>query len=280
MTIKKAILKGSKSLQEHNIDKYGSAHKQARILLAHCLGVDLLYLITNDTKKLDSKAKENYFFLIDKACKNEPIEYLINKVSFYSKDFFVNKNVLIPRAETELLIDNLLLNIKDKNDFLSLAEIGVGSGVISIILSTKLKNSNFIATDISCDAISVAKKNAILHKIENINFIQTSLLENIDKKIDIIISNPPYIKNNTKLEENISFEPDIALFGGEDGDEILKQIIDIAYTKNVKILCCEIGYNQKEDLSKYIQKKYTYKKLSFYKDLSGFDRGFILIIRD
>lgn len=278
MNIQELIIWGRDKLFENDIDKYGSCIKISQILLSFVLDKDMVYLHIHDDIVSPSHTQQ-YKELIQRACNSEPIEYILGKVSFYSKEFFVNKNVLIPRPETELLIDNVLSNIDDKNDSLSIAEIGVGSGVVSIILSMHLQNARFIASDISQEAIDVAIRNTLLYRVNNISFVHTSLLEGVDRCIDILISNPPYIQNNMKLDANLGFEPQIALFGGVDGDEILREIIDVAYVKNVKILACEIGYDQRDRLTKYIKQNYEYESLVFYKDLSQYDRGFVLRIQ-
>jgi release factor glutamine methyltransferase len=276
LTIQEVLEKGVKELKNFSIS---SPLRYAQLLLSFSLKKDILYLITNNTKILDIKISNTFFDYIKRASNNEPLEYITNTVSFYSKDFFVDKNVLIPRPESEILINKALKYINNENN--KIAEIGVGSGILSITLASILKNATFIATDISKDAIKIASKNAFFHKVDNkISFIHTSLLNNISEDIDIIISNPPYIKNSYQLDKNILFEPKIALFGGIDGDEILKNIIDLAYKKEVQLLICEMGYDQKEPISTYINNKYTYDKLEFYKDLAGFDRGFVLKIRN
>ncbi len=263
LTIKEALKRGADELK---------SMKEAQILLSHFLNQDQLYLILNENETL--KNPEQYFSLIKRAKNNEPIEYITNRVSFYSEEFFIQKGALIPRPETEILIDKVIEISKEfKNP--KIAEIGVGSGIISIMLAKLIPNIEITTTDISEEAIQIAKKNALDFKVmDKIEFIQTSYLNNIDKKFDIIISNPPYIANNFKVEKNLNYEPSIALFGGERGDEILKNIIDIFIEKKASYLACEMGYDQKESLSRYLKEK-GITNFSFYQDLAGFDRGFI-----
>jgi len=247
---------------------------EARILLEHHLGYTKDYLILHDSDEITitKEMQED----IKRVKKSEPIEYITQKVSFYSQEFIITSGVLIPRPETELLIDKVVKVAQDMQD-LNIAEIGVGSAVISIMLSKLLPNISYIvASDINPQAIELSSKNIKLHGIENIELIHTSLLDKVDKKIDIIVSNPPYIADDYMIQNNLRYEPSNALFGGKIGDEILKQIIDLAFEKDIKYLLCEMGYDQKDKITNYLKDK-EYKNLEFYQDYSGFDRGFIMI---
>ena len=249
---------------------------EARILLEHHLGYTKDYLILHDSDEITitKEMQED----IKRVKKSEPIEYITQKVSFYSQEFIITSGVLIPRPETELLIDKVVKVAQDMQD-LKIAEIGVGSAVISIMLSKLLPNISYIvASDINPQAIELSSKNIKLHDIENIELIHTSLLDKVDKKIDIIVSNPPYIADDYMIQNNLRYEPSNALFGGKIGDEILKQIIDLAFEKDIKYLLCEMGYDQKDKITNYLKDK-EYKNLEFYQDYSGFDRGFTLHLK-
>ena len=267
MTIKEALKEGSSRLQNW---------KEARILLAHALDKDILSLILIEHETI--KDPDAYFTLIERAKADEPIEYITQKVSFYSEEFFIKKGALIPRPETEILIDKVLkIATKLKNP--RIVEIGVGSGIISVLLAKFLHDASFTATDISSEALEIAKKNAQDFKVDHkINFIHTPYIPDVYTSFDIIISNPPYIAQDAPLENNLSYEPDIALFGGEEGDEILKNIIDLTTFQDHCILCCEIGYDQKESLNTYMRER-GFSDIAFYQDLSGLDRGFTATFR-
>ena len=269
MTIKEALNKASKELQNG---------KEARILLSHYLEINPLALIIKENEEVPSC--EKFFTLIERAKRDEPIEYITNEVSFYARDFFIQAGALIPRPETEILVDKTVEIAKNIQNP-SIAEIGVGSGIISIMIALLVDDVHITATDISKDALDIAEINAKRFGVEDkITFIHTPyLIVNPDNKFDIIVSNPPYVADEAKVKKNLSYEPDIALFGGEVGDEILKNIIDIAAYHDNCILCCEMGYDQKKPLSNYIQSK-GLKKADFYQDLSGFDRGFTLTLGD
>jgi release factor glutamine methyltransferase len=245
--------------------------KEASILMREFLNYDQVELLLNEDKTLKNYKK--YQQLIQRRLKNEPIEYITKKVSFYSREFFITQGALIPRPETEILIDKALEVLKDK-DF-SVAEIGTGSGIISIMLALLVDNIKITATDISQEALQIAETNAKKFGVsEKISFVKTNYLDNIYDEFDMIISNPPYIADGFKLESSLSHEPQNALFGGKVGDEMLKEIIDIFIEKKSSYLLCEMGYDQKEFMREYLTNK-GIKELSFYKDLAGIDRGFV-----
>jgi len=250
------------------------ASREAQLIIMHALHVDELWLLTNQSLHVEDSSK--IFEMVDRRAKNEPLEYITNRVSFYSEDFYIDEGALIPRPETELLIDEVMKRVKDVNTTMTFVEVGVGSGIISIILALHFKKAKFIAVDISEKALGVAKKNIEKFGLENrIELRLGSLLESITEKIDYLVSNPPYIANNEKLESNLSYEPQNALFGGDIGDEIVKQLLDEALKREINFFSCEFGYDQKGKISSYLRDK-QFTSLEFYKDLSDFDRGFTL----
>ena len=219
----------------------------------------------------------NYFnSLIIKRLNNEPISKIIKKKHFWKSEFYVNSNVLDPRPETELIIEEVLNNIADKQKKIKILDIGTGSGCIAISLAKELKNSQIVAIDISKKAIEVAKINRDLHKIKSqINF-KLSIIENIKDKFDFIVSNPPYVKDceYVNLQKEIKkHEPKIALLGGRDGLKFYR----IFAKKLEKIMnhnsffICEIGHNQLKSCIKIFSKtNLSLKKIS--KDIQKIDR--------
>ena len=143
------------------------------------------------------------------------------------------------------------------------------------MLALLIKDIQIISVDINEEALKLAKRNAIKYNVEHkITFIRSDIFSEIDvKNFDMCISNPPYIANNYKLPKNVKYEPSNALFGGNTGDELLKKIIKYTYQYNIQYLLCEMGYDQKESLNRYLQDFKT-KRIEFYKDLDKFDRGF------
>lgn len=192
----------------------------------------------------------NYFnILILKRLNYEPISKIINKKNFWKSEFYVNSDVLDPRPETELIIEEVLKNIKDKNKKFKILDIGTGSGCISISLAKEFKNSNITAIDISSKALKVAKRNILFHKLENRIKLDLIDVKNIDEKFDLIISNPPYIDESDyqNLQMEIKkFEPKVALYAGKDGLKFYKIFAKKIHKimKKNSIFICEIGYNQ------------------------------------
>lgn len=250
------------------------ASREAQLLLMEYLKVDELWLITNQNTEIEYSSTLELW--VERRSVNEPFEYIVNKVSFYSEEFYIAEGALIPRPETEVLIDEILENIDDVNAVIHFVEVGVGSGIISIMLARKLKNARFIAVDISRDALEIAQINIKKFGLEErIELREGSLLEPIIEKIDYLVSNPPYIENGISLEKNLDYEPQNALFGGVVGDEIIKKLLDEVLRRDIKFFSCEMGYDQKDKITDYL-KNIQNKQLNFYKDLSGFDRGFTI----
>ncbi|WP_457744785.1 peptide chain release factor N(5)-glutamine methyltransferase [Sulfurimonas sp.] len=271
--VKDLLFTITQTLSKNDIPR---ASREAQLLLMAYFEVDELWLITHQNSEVSEPSK--LFAWVERRSLNEPFEYITNKVSFYSEEFYIDEGALIPRPETELLIDEVLKNVQDKENNFRFVEVGVGSGIISIMLALHFKNAKFIAIDISSKAIDVAKKNIEKFGLSSrIELRLGSLLEPIEEKIDYLVSNPPYIEDEIVLESNLAYEPQNALFGGKIGDEIIKQLLDKVLKQKIKFFSCEMGYDQQDKIRTYLKNK-DYKKLEFYKDYSAFDRGFTLIL--
>lgn len=257
--------------------KIPRAAREAQLLLMHHLGCDELWLITNQESKISDL--DTLYTLVERRALNEPFEYITNSVSFYSENFYIAPGALIPRPETELLIDEVLRTLSDKTAEITFAEVGVGSGIISIMLALLYPNAKFIAVDISENALAIARENIQRFGLESrIELRHGSFLEPVSEKIDYLVSNPPYIANDAPLESNLDYEPQNALFGGEVGDEMIQVLLNEVLKREINFFSCEIGYDQKDRITHYLGQE-NYKSLQFYKDLSGFDRGFTLRIK-
>lgn len=209
----------------------------------------------------------------------KPIQYIIGNVDFYGNIINVNKSVLIPRFETELLVDKTIKKIKNifANQKIDILDLGTGSGCIAITLKKEI-NSNIDALDISIDAIEVAKNNAKKNNVE-INFINQDMTMYKEKKYDVIISNPPYIRHDEEIMEIVKEnEPHLALYAKDNGLYFYKHIIDnIPYiTKDKYLVCFEIGYTQATSIINYAKTKLNNINISVEKDYSNKDR-FIFI---
>ena len=218
----KDVLRKITETLKHHIPR---ASREAQLLLMAHLQKDELWLITNQNAEV--QGLEKLLEWSKRRAKNEPFEYITNSVSFYSREFYIDEGALIPRPETEILIDEVIKRVEDKNRVMTFVEVGVGSGIISIMLALHFKNAKFIAVDISSRAIEVAKKNIAKFGLEDrVELRLGSLLEPVDEKIDYLVSNPPYIADGELLESNLSYEPQNALFGGSIGDEIINKLLD------------------------------------------------------
>ncbi len=254
------------------------ASREAQLLLMAHLNVDELWLITHQSSEVEDT--EKLFGWVSRRVKNEPFEYITNRVSFYSEEFFIKEGALIPRPETELLIDEVIKNFPDKESSITFVEVGVGSGIISVMLALHFVNARFIAVDISQDALDIAKVNVDKFGLsERIELRLGSLLEPITEHIDYLVSNPPYIEDGVALESNLDYEPQNALFGGKVGDEIIKELLDEVLKQKIKFFTCEMGYDQEDKIRAYLENK-KIESLDFYKDYSSFDRGFTLKVQN
>jgi release factor glutamine methyltransferase len=247
--------------------------REAELLLMEHLGRDQIWLITHQEHLVENPKR--LIRWIERRRAQEPLEYITNRVSFYSQTFHIEPGALIPRPETELLIDRLL-EAADHDRELTIAEVGVGSGVISVVLAQHLPSARIIAVDISDAALSVARKNIAAFGLEErIELRRGSLLEPVPEPIDILVSNPPYIAEDALLERNLDYEPDLALYGGPVGDEIIRNLLDSVIERGIPLSAFEMGYDQKAKVEAYLDGS-GYRSLEFYKDLAGFDRGFVL----
>ncbi len=248
--------------------------REAELLLMAFLDCNQLYFITHQDDIIDV-GNPRLAEWIEKRSRNVPLEYLTNRVSFYSREFYIDEGALIPRPETEHLIDEVLSHV-NKEEEVTIVEVGVGSGIISILLALHFPKAYCIAVDISPRALSVARRNIQAFGLEDrIELREGDLLACVNEKIDLLVSNPPYIADDASLESNLSYEPQNALFGGSVGDEIIQRLLDEVYARSIPLFVCEMGYDQRLKVQEYL-KSFAVQSLEFYKDLASFDRGFIL----
>lgn len=240
-------------------------------------------LLELNDNELTEELINNYKLGINKLIDGKPIQYIIGSVNFYGREFMVNKNVLIPRSETEGLVEKSIELIKKyfSND-INILDIGTGSGVIGITLQKELPGVAVTALDISNKALEVADINARQNDA-TIEFIQSNVFSNLDdNKFDVIISNPPYISINEEVMDIVKQnEPEIALYADDNGLAIYKNIIDNAseYLKNKYLIGFEIGATQKEDIENYINQKLEDVEIFSMKDLQERDR-YIFILKN
>lgn len=234
-------------------------------------------------KYLKEHSKDNIISkeeVIKRLEKGEPIQYILGEVNFYGYPIKVSRHVLIPRFETELLVEKTLNKINKyfKNENIDILDMGTGSGCIAISLKHNLPSSNIFALDISKEALSIAKKNALDNKT-NITFIESDMTTYKDKLYDVIISNPPYISYEEPIMELVkNNEPHLSLYAKDNGLYFYKKIIDnIKYiTKDKYLICFEIGYNESTAIVDYAKSKLTNINIYVEKDYSLKER-FIFI---
>ena len=250
-------------------------HKnQAEMLLAMLLNVNSLELLLMLEKKVDDNLAMKYKKQVLMVRDNVPIQYVIGNVNFYGNTFIVNKNVLIPRFETEELVENTIKLIKENFNYpINIIDLGCGSGCIGLSLKKKLESVNVTLLDISKEALSVAHENANQLNL-NVSFIESDMWDNVYDKYDVVISNPPYIREDEEIEDIVrENEPHLALFGGVDGldlyRKIRKRLLD--HVNDRFLVALEIGDLQKEAVVSIFS---DIKDVDIItkKDLSGRDR--------
>lgn len=233
----------------------------------------------NDLEYLKKYYKGNIEDAIKRYENGEPVQYIVGDVDFYGNIIKVDKRALIPRRETEELVEKTLKYLD--NTKIDVVDLGTGTGCIAITLKKKLPNINMDAVDISADALELAKENAKLNNVE-INFYNGDMLKPLNKKYDCIISNPPYIPYDEEVMDIVkNNEPHLALYAENDGLYFYEEIIKNSknYLKDKFIMAFEIGYNQGDRLKELAKTYYKYAKVLIEKDMQGFDR-FCFIIGD
>ena len=276
MNIKQALEEAKNILKSNNFEDSNIIAKE---LLSYVLKKDKVYLTINLDSDLTDIEYVEFTKYIEQIIDRKPLQYITQKQEFMGMEFFMNENVLIPQPDTEILVETVLDICKRYGkQSLRILDLCTGSGAIAISLS-KILNTQVFASDVSTKALKVAEKNNVMNNTK-VEFIESNLFEKINgEKFDIIVSNPPYIKNEEikSLSKQVQNEPYIALAGGEDGLDFYRKIIDEAYKYINKngYLCLEIGYDQKEDLIKLIKQNENYEYENCIKDLSNNDRCII-----
>jgi len=273
MNIQQILSKASSQLKLKNIK---SSKLDSELLLAKTLDVSREEILLNLDKKINHSDLKKYNFYINLRNQYKPISYIINYKFFWKYKFFVDKDVLIPRPETELIIEQILKILPKKSEK-NILEIGTGSGCIAVSLIKERPKCRIVAIDKSLKAIKVARKNAEIHQVgKKVNFLNIDIDKYFGNKYDLIVSNPPYIANSKLLSLDMDvklYEPKIALSGGFSGLEIFFKIINKCkrLLKRNGMLILEIGERQGKELKKNLELN-RFNQIKIYKDLSGKDR--------
>lgn len=262
--------------------EYSEPVLEVVLLLSNLLNVDETYIYTYGEKEVPKAIEEEFLEKIILRKKGYPLQYILEEVEFMGLKFYVNEGVLIPRQDTEILVE-YILNIMKKEREYTIVELGTGSGCISLSLAYYFKGKIFIyAVDIEDEALKIAKKNLEKLNLEKkVRLLKGDLFKgienlNLEEKVDIIVSNPPYIPSKTinSLQEEVKkHEPIKALDGGEDGLDFYRRIVPESkkYLNKTGLLVLEIGYDQGEKVSN-IFKAEGYRDIEIIKDLQGHDR--------
>lgn len=284
--------------------EYNNPLLESRLLFCHVINVDKIYTYTHKDEVIDSYSVDKFLKLIEKRKSGYPIQYILGKQEFMGLDFYVKEGVLIPRPDTEILVEYIIDLIKSKyfknKDIIKMVDIGTGSGAIALSLAYYLKNVHVYSVDISEIALQVAAENAKRLGLESkVTFLKGDLFEPLDKlglchSIDIIVSNPPYIptKDISELQKEVAeYEPRLALDGGEDGLDFYRRIAREChkYLSEDGILAVEIGYDQGQAVKKLLedaQNQVPYfsrsnkNRILCLKDLAGHDRVVVGFLKD
>ena len=269
MTIKELQEYGIKRLKESNIE---DTILKIKLVLTSILNRPKEHLLIHADENVEEEKVKEFFQAVEKLENKIPLEYITKKREFMKLNFYVDENVLIPRPDTEILTEEVIKKCK-KGKILDLC---TGSGAIAVSLAKYIPESKVTATDISKNALKIAKKNAIENKVE-VTFIESDLFDNIqEREWDAIVSNPPYIETDiiNTLQPEVQKEPVIALDGGSDGLDFYRKIILNAqnYLKKDGLLALEIGYNQAKDVTQLLRGQKKYSEIEVIKDLGQNDR--------
>ena len=280
MTYREVLRDAKKRCIENDIPE-----QSATLLMLELGGMESHNLYYEYDSEMDASLLEKYNIALERLLTQEPLAHILGYEWFYGYKFKVNEDVLIPRPETEELVANVLADYDEyfTNQKVTLIDVGTGSGAIAISLAKEETNLNVFASDISEEAIAVAKENA--KTIEaNVEFLCGDMLQPfIEKgiKVDILVSNPPYIPNEEVMEKSVvDFEPHVALFGGSDGLKFYRMIFENAHKvlKERSMLAFEMGYNQKEAMEAEARKYFPNARMETVKDINGKNRMFFIYL--
>ncbi len=244
----------------------------AQLLLSHALGVDRVNMLANPHLDIGPSAENAFRRFLARRAAGEPVAYITGLKEFYKHAFAVNRSVLIPRPETEVLVEETLRKFGG-DPRLSLLDVGAGCGCIALSLAAERPGWDITATDISQEALSMARHNGKRLGVENVKFILSDLFSAVDEKFDVIVSNPPYVdeavRQNLQVELR-EYEPATALFTTEGGLKVIRELVRKApgYLKPGGFFICEIGYDQRQEVEKLFDAA-VWSGISFHHDLHG-----------
>ena len=250
-----------------------SPELDSEILLMKALRVSRAYLYTYNEKVIPDSKKKLLEELVNRRMNKEPIAYILGKKEFWSRDFYINRHTLIPRPESEMLVE-LIIQANARKKISSILELGTGSGCISVSLAKELSHSQIVSTDICAKALEVANKNAQHYGVNNISFIKSDWFNKLDnQKFDCIVSNPPYIREDDPYLGELTFEPSKALVSGDDGLDAIEIISSNAaeYLSPEGKIFIEHGKDQKKEIQKIFELN-NWRDIICHRDFGGLPR--------
>jgi release factor glutamine methyltransferase len=272
MNLRQALAYARRTLAENGIE---DASLEGEILLRHVLGKDRTQLYTNLDSELSPELEKRFNELLGRRRCGEPSAYITGHREFYGLDFEVDRNVLIPRPETELLAD-LAIKLANDNHITKIADVGTGCGAIAISLAINLPQVTVYATDISPTALEVARDNCKRHGVlKRVVLLHGDLLEPLDEPVDMIVANLPYVRAaDLRGNRTLGFEPALALYGGKDGLDKIRSLCHQAVKKLSKSGCMllETGEGQAETALDILCKAFPAATIEVHKDLAGIER--------
>ncbi|MDW5298842.1 MAG: peptide chain release factor N(5)-glutamine methyltransferase [Sedimentibacter sp.] len=279
VTIEKLLKDGIEIIKQRD---YNNPSLDVQLILSCLFKKDKIYLHLHRKDEVDDLLAERFYQMAKKRDAGYPLQYMTNLQEFMGLEFYVQEGILVPRPDTETLVEKIIkiVNNSDMKDkTIKILDIGTGSGAIAISLAYYLKNSVVTAIDISDIALETANINIKKHNLKNIQIKKADIFKEdfSDNKYDIVVSNPPYIE--TSIIKNLpvevsTYEPKLALDGGKDGLDFYRHIVKVfeKIRENNAILCVEIGFNQKETVTKIFNDVKIFNKIEVDKDLGGNDR--------
>ncbi len=280
-TVRDVLTRGRRMLIQAGQD---SERLDTQVLLEHVLGIERAILYTHPEREVTVPQEQQFLALVERRMQGEPIAYILGHEEFYGLDFLVDKRVLIPRPETEMLVENALRLVRERLDTRQtplVADIGTGSGAIPITLAVEEARLPYLyAIDISTDALAVAQQNCQRHHVEQrVHLLHGDLLTSLPEPVDMLIANLPYVGTDevdVMTRDVLNYEPHQALFSGPDGLDLLQrffeQVRSLEKLKPHGVMLLEIGYRQRELLAKLLTDMLPDATVTFQKDYAGWDR--------
>jgi release factor glutamine methyltransferase len=280
LTLAEAIYKAAQKFSEHGIS---NPRLDAEVLLSHVLKKDRAWLITHISDPLDNGTVKLFESVIDRRTRREPLQYITGMQEFWGLEFIVTSDVLIPRPETELLVETALKIMQSASRQATIIDLCTGSGCVAVSMAKEIGNARIFATDKSNRALAVARENARRHDVsDRIRFLEGDLYEPLEEldirgQADIITANPPYIRSGDlpMLQPEVrDYEPKIALIAGPEGIEIQQRVLATSpeFLKKHGALIMEMGMGQAEELKRMVAETGAYSTQEILKDLAGIDR--------